>query len=797
MPDILSISPLGGPEGSIVTIVLDSSCQPSSITSISLDSITAQKVDVGDNYISIVVPVGAKTNTINYSKGSQNFIGPLFIIGSPLISRVYDSIAPNHIATEIKASTDYWVEGSNFFTDQGSGRISVGQKDAVITTWSNTLIKIKTPSAPVTDGVIVFTDLGASNKFFLAGTDDSDTTLPVITVIDPTSVNTGATLAITGKSFGTTGKVFIGTVELTVTSWGNTSILAKVPTSARDGYVKVQNSVGNSNQKFVSVVSVDTTTVSVPVIRDAMAVGRAKKNYAKPGDTLTLTGSNFGNKIGDVTAPGGTSLQIVSWTDTAIKVIIPEGATTGNYTVNNEGGTVKSLPITIDTAPETNPNAKAYTVPTKTSTAIYDTYGIDLEQYNTSTSEGIRPFIKSMAEYAIIPGRPNTIFGMNFGSVAGQLFFGNSEVSNYIVGWTDREISFVPDDAITGASLQIFLLTETGSSNLVRVKATSGAPVIKSVFPQRDAKIGDVITIVGTSFMDGVSLQRNYVSVGTGQYSTIPRGNILEWSDNRIKFIALEQFLYMGTLRVVAEGVGSNAIEYEISGASTAPTASTSLIEIRNIHGQLVSVAGDQTSALLNELSNWKKVPNLNAQALDGKEWPEIQDIIVKAFDYEYQKDHQLKLAGVGHDRFGNINLVSGTGIKIVTDPVTSTVYIMPDWAKTANDAIRLGPVNSGGFCDIFGHCTESGTDGTADSSTAGIDLINWLAIDTDNRDTPVMESYPMTALGLNISISNDADSRRYGGNIFVVEPDFGPGEDQMVRGDHTHPVTQTYFENI
>ena len=127
MPDITSINPLGGVQGTIVTIVF--SIDPATVTAIKFNTVTAQKVDVGSNYISVVVPIEATSGNMSYVVGGAERPGPFFVVGPPKIDRILDAKAGDiqspvnldRVATELKSGTIYWLNGSNFWATRESG----------------------------------------------------------------------------------------------------------------------------------------------------------------------------------------------------------------------------------------------------------------------------------------------------------------------------------------------------------------------------------------------------------------------------------------------------------------------------------------------------------------------------------------------------------------------------------------------------------------------------------------------------------------------------------------------------
>lgn len=160
---------------------------------------------------------------------------------------------------------------------------------------------------------------------------------PIITLISPTTIYPGTYVTLNGTKFMnlgsyayscTTCKVLINDKEvdgLSWYSWYENKVSFTMPSDAQSGYVQIQDSKGNKSNKFNFTISVDPATVP-PVITSF------SPKAITPGDTITITGSNFGSSQGSSQLiVGSTSAngKILSWTDTEIKY------QTSNYWDNN------------------------------------------------------------------------------------------------------------------------------------------------------------------------------------------------------------------------------------------------------------------------------------------------------------------------------------------------------------------------------------------------------------------------------------------------------------------------------
>jgi M6 family metalloprotease-like protein len=164
--------------------------------------------------------------------------------------------------------------------------------------------------------------------------------VPEITSLHPTSGKVGDTVTISGTGFGaqqsTSTVAFNGTGASAISSWSDTSIVVKVPTGATTGDVVVTvNGVASNGVAF---------TVSVgPVIKSL------NPTSGKVGDTVTISGTGFGAQqlTSTVTFNGTGASTISSWSDTAIVVKVPAGATTGNVVVTVNGVASNGVTFTV------------------------------------------------------------------------------------------------------------------------------------------------------------------------------------------------------------------------------------------------------------------------------------------------------------------------------------------------------------------------------------------------------------------------------------------------------------------
>jgi hypothetical protein len=169
---------------------------------------------------------------------------------------------------------------------------------------------------------------------------------PTISSISPSSGVPGTQVTINGTNFGATqgsGQVWLGsTYAGSIVSWSNTQIVATVAANSTSGNAQVQQSGVWGNQVAFTVTSPSITSVS--------------PTTARAGDSITITGSNFGATQGSGQMWLGSKLagSYVSWSNTQIVATVASGATSGSAQVKQSGVWGNSVAFTVITPVITN-----------------------------------------------------------------------------------------------------------------------------------------------------------------------------------------------------------------------------------------------------------------------------------------------------------------------------------------------------------------------------------------------------------------------------------------------------------
>jgi DNA-binding beta-propeller fold protein YncE len=535
-PSISSVSPTFGAVGTSVTITgtnfgpydyeyVNSVYFPSTVT---FNGMSANVLTWSDTSIVVTVPVGATTGNVVVTVGAQPSNGVAFTVLS------ISSLTP--VAGAVGSSVT--IKGASFGAAQGASTVSFNGITATsIASWSNTSIKATVPAGASSGNVVVTVNGVASNGVTF-------TVVPSISSLSPTTGVVGTTVTITGANFGQNDFEYVNSVYIAstvtfngmpanVTSWSDTSIVATVPVGGTTGNVVV--TVGGQASNGVKF------TVLVPTISSLSPASAAI------GATVTIRGTNFGLTQGQytssVTFNGAPVLptSITSWSNTAIVVAVPAGATTGNVVV---------------TLSQVASNGVTFTV--------------------------LAPAISSLSPTSGAISSTVTIKGTNFGPAyslySSTVTFNNAQVlPTSVASWSNTSIVVaVPAGATTGD-----VVVNQGGQISNGVPFTVLAPTIKSLSPTSGA-IGSTVTITGNNFGPTYS---QYTSSVLFNGTNTP-ASITSWSNTSI-VVTVPAEATTGNVVVNQGGQVSNGVTFTV----LAPIIS-SLSPIFGVRGASLAITG-------------------------------------------------------------------------------------------------------------------------------------------------------------------------------------------------------------
>ncbi len=225
-------------------------------------------------------------------------------------------------------------------------------------------------------GGIVLLAIITSLVFFNTVDDDE----PEIKSISPQIGAPGSVMTINGSGFGNerdTSFVEIGGSSLTSSSylsWSATEIKVQLPANVQDGLVYVVTKRGRSQPEvFANKNNIPMAITQVGVQTTLPLIESESPQKIAVGQVLTITGSNFGsirgensfvyftpsggvNKNGDSQDLDSSYIRALEqdfdyefWSNTEIRVRVPDGAASGNFFVKTDKGVSNQRNLTVTT----------------------------------------------------------------------------------------------------------------------------------------------------------------------------------------------------------------------------------------------------------------------------------------------------------------------------------------------------------------------------------------------------------------------------------------------------------------
>jgi hypothetical protein len=257
--------------------------------------------------------------------------------------------------------TTVTLYGQNFGSTAGS--VSFSGATAALLSWSDTQIQAQVPNGASSGAVYVQNGQGTSNglNFTVVSADPTPAPAPApapqATFVYPASGNPGSRVVIYGHGFGqSAGQVLFNGVPGQVAYWYDTLIGVTVPAGATSGALVVHTSGGDANALQFVVNGGDPAATQPQLSYVSPAAGAV-------GSQVSVLGQNLGDTPGSVTF-NGVAAGILNWTASAVVVIVPQGASSGQVQVQTGGGTSNGVSFTVIQQPQPAPAPQPAPQPT-------------------------------------------------------------------------------------------------------------------------------------------------------------------------------------------------------------------------------------------------------------------------------------------------------------------------------------------------------------------------------------------------------------------------------------------------
>ncbi len=538
---------------------------------------------------------------------------------------------------------------------------------------------------------------------------------PLLERIEPTAGPPGTRVRIHGRGFTRGYRVLYGETPLTPVEFLPERITVTLPPGAATGRFVLSNGTDEVESEVFRV------TAPLP----APTVTRIEPLSAAPGMEVTLRGDNFAARPMDNTVlVGGRPMVVRSGDSTALRVIVPDGATTSPVTVRTAGGEAQSpsalvinprvlvrdiVPaaiapggrvslrgegfsataaqnrVTLGGRPlrivRATPTALEVEVPldAATATVVVEVAGAGRYESATRLFVGPAPIIRALEPPRGAPGARVVLRGQNFGSEAARVQVAFGERPAPVVSVAPGELVVtVPAGAQSGR-------VHVTAGGVGPVPSATDFTVLQPVslvrFEPRAGDVGDTVTLTGTGFDPDPA--RNTVTLGS------TRLRVVRATETELA-VELPSGARSGALTVAVEGNGT-ARSREPFMVTQRPRI-TAVEPDRGVTGTAVVLRGSgfpTDRALVQVRLNGVEVPleSLTPEALTVR-------VPANAQTGRFQVIVRLQGTGTSPAEFFVLQPVTLAEVDPPAGPVGTTVTLRgqgfePDPARLT---VRLGP---------------------------------------------------------------------------------------------------------
>ncbi len=285
-----------------------------------------------DKEIRVTIPQSATSGKVYvFANNKKSNEKDLTIISAEDTTHVILTLSSDSVQTGSRLT----LFGRNFGNTRGENYVTFGDvKATTYIEWLDSRIQVEVPESAVTGTVSVVKNGTHSNKIQIKINEKPQELLPVISNLNTQNAYIGDDLIINGYNFTQPGSksVLIGSLSISnVKSWTETQITLVTPNVDNPGNlfdvsVKVGDNISN---KLQVKISKKEDPNAEPIISSM------DKSSFKAGETLRLSGKNFGDSRGNSFVKFNTiqATQYSSWKDTEIILTVPDGISNGNLSV--------------------------------------------------------------------------------------------------------------------------------------------------------------------------------------------------------------------------------------------------------------------------------------------------------------------------------------------------------------------------------------------------------------------------------------------------------------------------------
>ncbi len=285
--------------------------------------------------------------TVGCGGGGGSSTKPTVIVTAPTISNITTESTSN--------STVATISGVGFGSQSPSSYVTYDGQVYSTTTWIDSQILVTVPFA-----VVDATKFRVTVNNITSSAPVNTSSNMRIFNISPSSGNPGTVVTISGQGFGTSqiSGAYVTFYDLSqqsnyltavVSNWSDTSITCTVPTN-------LTLSQSSSGQIGVTVWRSSSTYVSSTFSLILPSITYVDPTTDNVGATVTISGQGFGSSQNtSYVRIGGSSAPVVSWSDSQVRVRVPDFNTAGqktiemtinNRTINNTSFSVAAPELT-------------------------------------------------------------------------------------------------------------------------------------------------------------------------------------------------------------------------------------------------------------------------------------------------------------------------------------------------------------------------------------------------------------------------------------------------------------------